>query len=494
MGTLVRRSCSSVCTAPPRASSPPSTSTASPPRGLGARAASAGMEPDDAIPPRVAQGLRDDGVETVTRPRRPMSATSTVRRSSSPSAATWASWPPARRGSTAGTTCPRSARTSSARDVIVAHVTGLLEDPAISRPSGRIASASSGRCGRISAGGGPAVLGSVAGIIMNTAVVLPAILLGRAIDRALALARGETTAADVGWAALAFVAATLLTELPRASRNAGGLMTANARIRANVWATRRVGVADGGRAADAGGRSDGLDRRRRRGPRRRRPRVHHRDLGHRALLPVLRGGDARLRPGSHAPALTRAAGHDPRSRHRPLGRPANDAGARGERRPHRGHPGASRRHQCCSSAAPARRSSASPAVGPVRGEEPEPRPTQGGPAAGLHDDDGRRRRPDRLARQRARRRRRDDGRRVRRLPRAVPALRQPRSSHPAARELDAEWGRRYARLRPLLAPALGVEDEGRFASFRAGHVAGSAGPTPAGRGRQQARSPCSSAT
>jgi ATP-binding cassette, subfamily B, multidrug efflux pump len=50
---------------------------------------------------------------------------------------------------------------------------------------------------------GQLVLGSVAGIVMNTAVVLPAILLGRAIDGALALERGQASAADVGWAALA---------------------------------------------------------------------------------------------------------------------------------------------------------------------------------------------------------------------------------------------------------------------------------------------------
>ena len=36
---------------------------------------------------------------------------------------------------------------------------------------------------------GQLVLGSIAGIIMNTAVVLPAILLGRAIDAALAFER-----------------------------------------------------------------------------------------------------------------------------------------------------------------------------------------------------------------------------------------------------------------------------------------------------------------
>ena len=50
----------------------------------------------------------------------------------------------------------------------------------------------------------------------------------------------------------------------------------------------------------------------------------------------------------------------------------------------------------------------------------------------------------------------------------------------------------YARLRPLLAPALGVADEGRFASFRAGTSPGAR----AERGRpgdDGARSPCSSA-
>jgi ATP-binding cassette, subfamily B, multidrug efflux pump len=88
---------------------------------------------------------------------------------------------------------------------------------------------------------GQLVLGSIAGIIMNTAVVLPAILLGRAIDRALALARGEATAADVAWAALAFIAGTLLTEVPRIAKR-WWLMTANARIRANVRADAFRGV------------------------------------------------------------------------------------------------------------------------------------------------------------------------------------------------------------------------------------------------------------
>ena len=88
---------------------------------------------------------------------------------------------------------------------------------------------------------GQLALGSVAGIIMNTAVVLPAILLGRAIDRALSLGRGEATAADVGWAALAFIGGTLLTEVPRIAKR-WWLMTANARIRANVRADAFRGV------------------------------------------------------------------------------------------------------------------------------------------------------------------------------------------------------------------------------------------------------------
>jgi ATP-binding cassette, subfamily B, multidrug efflux pump len=88
---------------------------------------------------------------------------------------------------------------------------------------------------------GQLVLGSLAGIVMNTAVVLPAILLGRAIDRALALERGQGTATDVAWAALAFVAGTLLTEVPRITKR-WWLMTANARIRANLRADAFRGV------------------------------------------------------------------------------------------------------------------------------------------------------------------------------------------------------------------------------------------------------------
>jgi ABC-type multidrug transport system fused ATPase/permease subunit len=88
---------------------------------------------------------------------------------------------------------------------------------------------------------GQLVLGSIAGIIMNTAVVLPAILLGRAIDRALALERGQATPGDVAWAALLFIAGTLLTELPRIAKR-WWLMSANARIRTNLRADCFRGV------------------------------------------------------------------------------------------------------------------------------------------------------------------------------------------------------------------------------------------------------------
>ena len=88
---------------------------------------------------------------------------------------------------------------------------------------------------------GQLVLGSIAGFIMNTAVVLPAILLGQAIDAALAFERGAVGAGAVGWAALAFVGGTLLTEVPRAAKR-WWLMTANARIRANIRADAWRGV------------------------------------------------------------------------------------------------------------------------------------------------------------------------------------------------------------------------------------------------------------
>lgn len=88
---------------------------------------------------------------------------------------------------------------------------------------------------------GQLVLGSITGIIMNIAIVLPAILLGRAIDTAWAFERGEVDTVAVGWAILAFVAGTLLTEAPRIAKR-WWLMTANARIRANIRADAWRGV------------------------------------------------------------------------------------------------------------------------------------------------------------------------------------------------------------------------------------------------------------
>ncbi|HKA40348.1 MAG TPA: ABC transporter ATP-binding protein [Burkholderiales bacterium] len=82
---------------------------------------------------------------------------------------------------------------------------------------------------------GELVLGSLAGIVMNTAVILPAILLGRAIDKALALERGEATPDEVTLAALLLIGGTLLTEGPRVLKR-WWLISANARIRANLRA------------------------------------------------------------------------------------------------------------------------------------------------------------------------------------------------------------------------------------------------------------------
>ena len=89
--------------------------------------------------------------------------------------------------------------------------------------------------------GGALVLGSLAGIVMNTAVVLPAILLGRAIDTALALERGHAVPGDVALAALLYVGGTLLTEVPRIVKR-WWLITANARIRASIRADALRGV------------------------------------------------------------------------------------------------------------------------------------------------------------------------------------------------------------------------------------------------------------
>src|ERR1051326_9008175 len=88
---------------------------------------------------------------------------------------------------------------------------------------------------------GELVLGSLCGILMNTAVVLPALLLGRAIDEVVRLGRGESSPQAVTVAALLVLAGTLATELPRIGKR-WWLMTANARIRGSIRADGFRGV------------------------------------------------------------------------------------------------------------------------------------------------------------------------------------------------------------------------------------------------------------
>ena len=102
-------------------------------RGLPARATSAGTEPDDAIPPRVTQGLGADGIDVQGRqPRRPMQADVDGcvvvvtfacdlgdLASRAPRIERWDDVPAV------------SEDFKRARDVIVTRVTTLLEDPAI---------------------------------------------------------------------------------------------------------------------------------------------------------------------------------------------------------------------------------------------------------------------------------------------------------------------------------------------------------------------------
>ena len=88
---------------------------------------------------------------------------------------------------------------------------------------------------------GQLVLGSIFGIIMNTTIVLPPLLLGRAIDAALAYSRDELGRSEVTWAALLFIGGTLVSEGPRVLKR-WWLMTGNARLRANVRADALRGV------------------------------------------------------------------------------------------------------------------------------------------------------------------------------------------------------------------------------------------------------------
>src|SRR5919199_2483077 len=88
---------------------------------------------------------------------------------------------------------------------------------------------------------GELVLGSLCGILMNTAIVLPALLFGRAVDEVVRLSRAESTPAAVTLAAALVVVGTLATELPRVGKR-WWLITANARIRGSIRADAFRGV------------------------------------------------------------------------------------------------------------------------------------------------------------------------------------------------------------------------------------------------------------
>src|SRR3954467_14064202 len=88
---------------------------------------------------------------------------------------------------------------------------------------------------------GTIVIGSVCGLIMNTTVVLPPILLGRAIDAVTALADGAATSREVGLAALAYLGGVLLMESARAVKR-WCLERTIPRMRTNIQADALRGV------------------------------------------------------------------------------------------------------------------------------------------------------------------------------------------------------------------------------------------------------------
>jgi ABC-type multidrug transport system fused ATPase/permease subunit len=85
------------------------------------------------------------------------------------------------------------------------------------------------------------IFGSLGGIVMNTAVVLPAILLGRAIDTATAWNAGQATGADVLQAGLLYVGGMALYQSARLVKR-WGLRVGHHRIVASVRADALRGV------------------------------------------------------------------------------------------------------------------------------------------------------------------------------------------------------------------------------------------------------------
>ena len=85
------------------------------------------------------------------------------------------------------------------------------------------------------------ILGSLGGIVMNTAVVLPAILLGRAIDTATAWAGGQGEGVDVLWSGLAYAGGMAFYQAARLVKR-WGLRVGHHRIVASVRADALRGV------------------------------------------------------------------------------------------------------------------------------------------------------------------------------------------------------------------------------------------------------------
>jgi ATP-binding cassette subfamily B multidrug efflux pump len=85
------------------------------------------------------------------------------------------------------------------------------------------------------------LIGSLGGIVMNTTVVLPAILLGRAIDTATAWTKAQREVADVLWAGLAYAGGMALYQSGRLVKR-WGLRVGHHRIMASVRADALRGV------------------------------------------------------------------------------------------------------------------------------------------------------------------------------------------------------------------------------------------------------------
>jgi len=86
-------------------------------------------------------------------------------------------------------------------------------------------------------------IGSLAGIVMNTAIVLPSVLLGHAVDTVAAFRNGVADSAAVTTACLLLVAGTLATELPRVGKRYW-LGVARSRITADLRSDALSGVLD----------------------------------------------------------------------------------------------------------------------------------------------------------------------------------------------------------------------------------------------------------